>query len=857
MYHTFQAATASSAGEGENNKPSRPSGGSRRISTSNACVECPRLVEKLQSQVDSYHSVFARLFPGRELEEFLSLPREGLINLAVTLPISNASPNDTTDNLRSASEDVQKPECAESLGALEQAPDQDPESDEAMRLHDKIQGISDDVNGLSLSVDKASSYVGISSINAAMKVVLKTAPVARNFLSQHSAETTEPSRNSSPAPYARDPDPLYIPPPELGERLIDSYFAHIHLFMPMVDEELFRNTYAFGNRKDSPWLALLNVVMALGCLASSTCDNEDHLAFYQRARKHMELETLGSSSIMMLQALGLLSGYYLHWLNRPNEANGLMGATLRMATANGLHREYTDGSKSNSGAGTTFVASSSEVPAEIRRRTWWSLYCLDSWASIMTGRPSLGRTGPGITVQSPRISDHMDNAQYLSSLRLLPIIHNVEFCKIATRVQDLLAAHSIIGFEELLPLDAELEKWHDDLPPILRDVVIKRKPASRRATDAKPESGGCSAFDRSPYDFSQPLERDNLMCPEILKTPRAVMHWRYQNLRILMHRPWLLATALRRAPYSKMSTEEKLAVARCRIVAGQTIVDIDRTCQESLIAGWNAVWMMYQAVMVPLVSLFSVLAMPPEVQAAESPAATPRSNSDEAPSPPIPGSDGDVARWRQDVETSIGFFDRMQPWSVAARKSRDVVQKMYNATTFVSEHHAQLHQQQQEILKQRRQSVMMTMTTSHQDQDENQNSLQTPVDARHPGLVNGFAHDFVSSSMPGTAAPLQDETLFGAVPSDLMAEDTFMPSATDQISMNNFWDEMMWETFEEDLNGVVVGIEQTDWWQHQVQQQVQSQQFAPGAGGSMQNWNASSNVWPPPPPPPQSSSGRH
>lgn len=783
-------------------------------------------MEKLQSQVDSYHSVFARLFPGKELDEFLSLPREGLINLAVTLPISNTSPNETNNNLGSASEDVVKSEGAESLGALEQAPEEYPESDEAMRLRDKIQGISDDVNGLSLSVDKASSYVGISSINAAMKVILKTAPVARPFLSQHSAETTEPSRSSSPGPYSRDPDPGYVPPADVGERLIDSYFAHVHLFMPMVDEDQFRHTYTYGSRRDSPWLALLNMVMALGTLASSTCDSEDHLAFYQRARRHMELETLGSSSIMMLQALGLLGGYYLHWLNRPNEANGLMGATLRMATAHGLHREYTDASRNASGTGSAVIVSRSEVPAEIRRRTWWSLYILDSWASIMTGRPSLGRTGPGITVQAPRIPDNMNNSQYLASLRLLPIIHNVEFCKIATKVQDLLAAHSIIGFEDLFSLDAELEKWRDELPPILHDIFDNRPPARRQDSDWKAQSVGSSASDRNPFDFSQPLERDNVVCPEVLKTPRAVMHWRYQNLRILMHRPWLLATALRRASYSKMSPEEKLAVARCRIVAGQTIADIDSTCQESLIAGWNAVWMMYQAVMVPLVSLFSVLAMPPDVQAAESPAATPKSNSEPTT---VPGSDGDVARWKQDIETSICFFDRMQTWSVAARKSRDVVQRMYDATKYVSEHYDQLHQQQQEILQQRRDSI--AVIPQHLEQSH------SGVDSKDPGLVNGMQPDVsaVNSVPAGGHLNMHHPTStpaipFGAAP-DMVPDFGFMPNGT--TDMNNFWDEMMWETFESDLNGLG-GIEQTDWWQHQLNQQQQHQ--PPHNPPPMQNW---------------------
>lgn len=722
----------------------------------------------------------------------MSLSREGLINLAVTLPAPHASPGSTPDPAQGFSGTVQKSEGAESLEALEQAPEQDPETDEAKRLRDKIQGISDDVNGLSLSVDRASTYVGISSINAAMKVIFKAAPIARPFISQASAGSTEASRSSTPPPYVFDPDPEYLPPADVGEKLIDSYFAHIHVLMPMIDEDKFRHSYLYGTRRDSAWLALLNMVMALGALASSTCDNENHIAFYQRARKHLEVEGFGSGSLFVLQASGLLSGYYMHWLNRPNEANGIMGATLRMATAHGLHREYSDSYRSGA-PGSTVIMSDPEVPVEIRRRTWWSLYILDSWASITTGRPSLGRTGEGITIRTPRIPEQMNNAQYLASLRLLPIIHNIAFCKIATKVQDLLAAHSLIGFDELCALDAELEKWRDDLPPILQEVIDrshqstgKQDPSVGEVKHVTPQPVTASST-KSTFDFSQPPERDKTACPEVLKTPRAIMHWRYQNLRILMHRPLLLATALKRTPYANMSTEEKLAVGRCRIVAGQTIADINETAQESLISGWNAVWMMYQAVMVPLVSLFSVLALPPTAAPADSPNATPGGSER---SSIIPGSDDDVDRWRREIEQSLEFFGRMTRWSVAAKKSRDVVQRLYDATKYVSEHYAQLHQQQQDMM-QRRESVQ----------------------PRQPD-ANIASHGTFSPIGGPTGDPYGIH--LGAQEHAFMPPQAWTMNPNAEAAMNEFWDGMMWESFPGELSDAANfagSMEQMDWWQ--------------------------------------------
>ncbi|KAK3077468.1 hypothetical protein LTR53_020680, partial [Teratosphaeriaceae sp. CCFEE 6253] len=59
-----------------------------------------------------------------------------------------------------------------------------------------------------------------------------------------------------------------------------------------------------------------------------------------------------------------------------------------------------------------------------------------------------------------------------------------------------------------------------------------------------------------------------------------------------------------------MTAEERVAVSKCRAIAGEAIKDIAATGREELIAGWNSVWLMYQAAMVPLVSLFSYLSSP-------------------------------------------------------------------------------------------------------------------------------------------------------------------------------------------------------------------------------------------------------
>jgi hypothetical protein len=356
-------------------------------------------VDKLSNNIELYKTILIKLYGGRNLESLASLPREELLELALSSATINPTTSPSAADSQALSDIQAGSDGAESLEALEQAPPEDPYWDEARKHQLRVQGISDDVNGLSMSVDRLSSYVGISSITAALKVIIRCAPQARPLIAHDSQETALPSRAGSPPAELADDNPDALPPPHHGQELLESYFDRVHPFCPMIDERKFWSTFLYGNRTDSPWLALLNMVFALGSLASLTADNEAHYVYFNRSRQHLSLESFGSGNLEVLQALAIMSGYYMHYLNRPNEAHSLMGATLRMATALGLHREYSE----RTDASRKFMAPDEEdsISPEMRRRIWWSMFCLDSWASTTTGRPSLGRMGPSITVMRP------------------------------------------------------------------------------------------------------------------------------------------------------------------------------------------------------------------------------------------------------------------------------------------------------------------------------------------------------------------------------------------------------------------------------------------------------------------------
>jgi Fungal specific transcription factor domain len=371
-------------------------------------------VERLTSSVEQHQMILTRLFGSKDIESLVSLPREELLNLALSKPASMSPTIGFSSNRLDSS--ILQSDGAESLKVLEQAPESDAKWDTS-EGPEQLQGIYDDINGLSLKVDKQSSYVGVSSINAALKVIFKCVPAAKSFVQTDDLEAPNPSGVLCSTLLSPE-DRSVLPSKEEGERLIKSFFEKVYPFFPMIDEDSLWADYYAGTRKDNAWYALINAVFALGSLSSGTTESEMHMTYYLRARYNIapRMGKFHVPNLEVLQVIGMTAGYYLHWLNRPNEADVTMGFALRIALALGLHREYrstptqeSSASANNSAPYATDWAQetanreqgSRMLSAEIRRRTWWSLFCLDTWASTTTGRPSLGRISEGVTVSEP------------------------------------------------------------------------------------------------------------------------------------------------------------------------------------------------------------------------------------------------------------------------------------------------------------------------------------------------------------------------------------------------------------------------------------------------------------------------
>lgn len=128
------------------------------------------------------------------------------------------------------------------------------------------------------------------------------------------------------------------------------------------------------------------------------------------------------------------------------------------------------------------------------------------------------------------------------------------------------------------------------------------------------------------------------------------MKWRYQNLRIVLYRPVLLNLA-NRGNECTPTQDELDAIVKCRMVAKETIADIAREWTPNQMLGWNGVWFLYQASMIPLVMMFW-----------ES------------------WNTQQVRDCQEQIEVVLEAFDGLADWSLAARRSREVVSKMYDAS---------------------------------------------------------------------------------------------------------------------------------------------------------------------------------
>jgi hypothetical protein len=516
--------------------------------------------EKTAEQARTQSQILETLFPGTGLNDLNGKSLEELLGLlSVKLeragyPYSSTVSSQSRLPLKQPSSDGQYTSAGEAddSAAVSENGDHPAERrwDESLNHPGSV--ASDDVNAIGLAQDHhVRSYLGMTSMSAVIRAIFRLYPAAKEHTVQCSKTWSAIPSQPLPAMPFLDRDPALDKLKE--QRCIDFYFDHVHAITPLIDEEDFRRQFAAGDRQDASWKGLLNMVFVMGSIASGS--DSLHEQYYRQACSFVSLESLGAGNMDSLQALCLLGGYYLHYRNSPNMAYSILGAAHRVAIALGLHREP----RQRANITDPDEAARHRQRVELRRRTWWSLFCLDVWGAMTQGRPTCGRWDSSTmdtlfpTASSP--DDFMATSLQASS----------NFCLICDRMQQRFARPGRLSIQEVVDFDTELVRWYDALPPTMTDPV------------------------HSPPRFH---------------IAREFMRTRYLNARMLLTRSSFLYVANgHRKNLTQLAPEAQQLLDTCCTVASETIDAIALYWTPNRVHVWNAGWYLFQACMTPLLSL--------------------------------------------------------------------------------------------------------------------------------------------------------------------------------------------------------------------------------------------------------------
>ncbi|TAQ91361.1 hypothetical protein B7494_g283 [Chlorociboria aeruginascens] len=224
-------------------------------------------------------------------------------------------------------------------------------------------------------------------------------------------ETAFPIQNPEANRIIHQPNLLssYLPPRQTADLLVQAFFDHVHPNYLIFHRETFELRYESTwtqaltgipiHEIEPGWVCCLFMVLAFGAQVIVQDDKEQYV---QMQRRYLDLVKLrvyhliSSSSLVNIQALLLLQ-LHQHNCAERNTAFLILGCTIRMATALGMHREGTLGGFDN-------------MEREVRRRVWWTLYMFEHLQCTILGRPcSIDDTEVNITFPNETMLDGCEN----------------------------------------------------------------------------------------------------------------------------------------------------------------------------------------------------------------------------------------------------------------------------------------------------------------------------------------------------------------------------------------------------------------------------------------------------------------
>ncbi|KAJ5751433.1 C6 transcription factor [Penicillium nucicola] len=360
---------------------------------------------------------------------------------------------------------------------------------------------------------------------------------------------------------------------EAKQVYIHAYFFYYHKINPFIHEETFKlhlSTQCLPETEEKSWYVLQNSVLAMGawCVYDG-CSNTDIL-YYERAKRlFLDISSLGSDNIMVVQALLLLSDY-AQKRGKIETAYHYLEQTVRVALSIGLHKEKDD---------ELSVIETVSIDQEIRRRLWWSIYNHDSYIAMRNGRQRFLRHYSETDVKLPLNVDNQilpPDARFLVSETDWPtlysgLIAHARFNLLANSVYERIASQPALSAMETLNLQTEIDDHYANIP-----LYLKRD--------------------------------DTVFQPEWLLQARSRLLWGYKYLQALICRPFLVKMAGHKEQNEIPQPESEsrlLAACRARCILNSTEIiesmnDYTSTNTVSRLDAWNMVYLLFQASITPI-----------------------------------------------------------------------------------------------------------------------------------------------------------------------------------------------------------------------------------------------------------------
>ncbi|KAK0883758.1 hypothetical protein LTR87_002498 [Friedmanniomyces endolithicus] len=275
---------------------------------------------------------------------------------------------------------------------------------------------------------------------------------------------------------------VIMPTAEEGEALLAVYFdfampCYRYLYRPTVTTVFAEMQHLQNDSSGHPRLATTTtsqravvwMLLATASLfeASERLAASEQLAetYYAAAVGALSRET-GRARLESVQARLAVCLYLLH-TGRPNEAWHKLGTTVQLAFALGLHR-------TRSGPATEDV-----VVQECRKRTFWAVATLDTYMSVMLGRPAL-IDDREVNQRYPQALDDDEmtggaSSELVGDRIIQASIYHVKLARIAKRAAQVQSSTQTQTFlqkvETASAVMEELAVWQKSLPVILSGVV--------------------------------------------------------------------------------------------------------------------------------------------------------------------------------------------------------------------------------------------------------------------------------------------------------------------------------------------------------------------------------------------------